>query len=104
MINFFDLLQDNNGLVVNSLTNDFVISESDNRHIEDIIVSNKGEWKQYPSLGVGIDLELNGDGNKQKIVRDILLQLQGDGYIVEKPKIKFDNLGKLEITPNAFRE
>jgi hypothetical protein len=104
MINFLDLQQDSNGdLLVSRIANDFVIAASDNQHIADIIYSNQGEWKQYPSLGVGVINYLNSSGSTVALSRQIIIQLQGDGYNVTKPQIAFDSSGKLDIVPNATR-
>ena len=40
---------------------DIVIGYSDNQHQEHILLANKGDYKQFPELGVGINKMLNDD-------------------------------------------
>lgn len=104
MVNFYDLQQGNDGdLIVNQYSNDFVIAASDNQHISDIISSQQGEWKQYPSLGVGVTNYLNSSGQVVALSRQIIIQLQGDGYVANKPQINYTTQGELDIIPNAYR-
>jgi hypothetical protein len=74
-----DLLEDSDGdiLIVNG---DLTIGESDNTHISDVIVANKGDWKEYPLLGVGINAYLNSSGMQQFVTNEIKKQLDSDGY------------------------
>jgi hypothetical protein len=105
MTNFLDLQQDSlsGDLFVSPLVNDFVIAPSDNQHQADIISSSAGEWKQYPSMGVGANNYLNSAGQTAQLSQSIILQLQADGYTASKPTINFDASGNLQIVPNAFR-
>lgn len=105
MTNFLDLQQDSlsGDLFVSPLVNDFIIAASDNQHQADIISSSAGEWKQYPSMGVGANNYLNSDGKVSQLSQSIILQLQADGYSASKPTISFDAAGNLQIVPNAFR-
>jgi len=105
MTNFLDLQQDSlsGDLYVSPLVNDFVIAASDNQHQADIISSSAGEWKQYPSMGVGANNYLNSSGQTTLLSQQIILQLQSDGYVTSKPTISFDASGQLIIVPNAYR-
>lgn len=105
MTNFLDLQQDSlsGDLFVSPLVNDFIIAASDNQHQADIISSSAGEWKQYPSMGVGVNNYLNSSGQTTLLSQQIILQLQADGYVANKPTISFDASGALVIVPNAFR-
>jgi hypothetical protein len=105
MTNFLDLQQDSlsGDLLVLPLVNDFVIAASDNQHQADIISSSAGEWKQYPSMGVGANSYLNSSGQTTLLSQQIILQLQADGYTTSKPTISFDASGSLVIVPNAYR-
>lgn len=62
---------------------DFVIESSDAQHIEDIINSFPGFWKQFPSCGVGLQQYLNSTGTQQQLKNAISSQLKQDGYIVK---------------------
>lgn len=74
-----DFLQDtDNDILIEN--NDFVIGNSDDDHIVDIINSNQGDWKEYVLCGVGIDNYLNSSGLQLKLKQVILQQLAADGY------------------------
>lgn len=59
---------------------DFIVSESDNQHIELIVNTFVGSWKKYPTLGVGIIQYLASGGQSQVLKRNINIQLTSDGY------------------------
>jgi hypothetical protein len=81
---------------------DFVVSESDEQHIALIIRTYKGNWKEHALVGVGIDFEIASSGYDQIIKRNISVQLNNDGYKVEKvPMQKQGN--DLLIAPAATR-
>lgn len=62
---------------------DLLTGESDDQNVALILKATKGSIKQFPLLGVGIALELNGliDG---RVKRNIRLHLDSDGYKVIK--------------------
>ena len=72
-----DLLLKNNDLEV--VGGDFVTGESDAQHVHHLLVSHKGEYKQYPLTGLGRAKFQNGilDGETR---RDAQVQLEADGY------------------------
>jgi len=79
---------------------DFVPGVSDQQHVEDILASNKGDYKQTPLVGVGIINYLHGplSGVRRERMRaDMLLQLESDGVI--KPLVNVAANG--EITVNG---
>lgn len=78
-----DIIQKDNDLYVNPLTNDFDIGPSDTQHVNDIVISSPGWWKQWVTLGVNIYSYLKGKGVTQKAIQSIRLQLQSDGYRVD---------------------
>jgi hypothetical protein len=80
---------------------DFVISDSDLQHQEDIISENIGSYKQYPTLGVGIISYLNSSGSEGVLRRSIQLNLQNDGYYVKE--IRFSSTSVNEFTVDAER-
>ena len=64
---------------------DFQIVPSDDVHIEHILVSHKGWWRQFPVVGVGVDESLLGafgPSDYAKLRQRIVLQLENDGYLV----------------------
>lgn len=80
--------------------NDVEWFESDTKHVKDIINSNVGEWKETPSLGVGITKYLSSSGQEQTISRTVIIQLQSDLYPCNNPTISYDVNNKLTINPN----
>lgn len=81
---------------------DFVVDFSDAQHQQDIIAEDKGSYKQYPLLGVGITKYLNSAGAELILKRIMQLQLETDGYYVEK--ITFEKTDISEFTVEAERK
>jgi len=92
-----DLHTDNDSkdLVIDALAGDFITRESDKAHIDYIVNTDVGQWKQSPLLGVGIFKFLNAAGGLQTAKRVIQKQLESDGYDVER--INTDSSGELNI-------
>lgn len=61
---------------------DFYLADSDQQHVILIINTQVGDWKQYPTLGVGIINYLASSGKSSELKRSISLQLTADGYKV----------------------
>lgn len=97
-----DFLTDDTGDLIIS-NGDFAVGLSDVQHAVDIIESNPGDWKEYPTCGVGIDNYLNARTSQQEIYNKTRLQLIADGYQVEDIKVLFDTSGNLVIQPYATR-
>jgi hypothetical protein len=74
---------------------DFSIGASDQQHVEDIIRAYVGHYKEFPTLGVGIDLYINASGSQLEIQRSIKLQLESDGFKVNN--VVVDQEGKILI-------
>lgn len=75
----YDLLLDDNGKMQRGATAQ--------QEAEQCIISNKGEWKQYPALGFGIEHYIRrriGASpvviNRAKFIRDLKVQLQADAH------------------------
>lgn len=67
---------------------DLKFDESDSQHVEHIITADKGHFRQYPLIGVGIRRMSNGDFNIQEVKQSIKLQLESDGYNVRNISVK----------------
>lgn len=91
-------LDDNGDLDIKK--GDFTIVESDQVHIEHILLSNKGYYFETPLLGVGIINELNGSRSRQELKQNIRRQLVLDNFSVKKIEISTDS--KIDI--NAVRK
>lgn len=74
---------------------DFVVGESTAQHEKLLIGSNKGEWRQYPTCGVGIQRYIN-DEAPGDLVTSIKTELKNDGMTVNSVRINPDT-GKIEI-------
>jgi hypothetical protein len=72
----FDIILDENGFI--EVNGDFKTGENDNNLISYIVLANKGEYKEFPTLGVGIDRYLNGTENIQQIESNIIQQISSD--------------------------
>tara|TARA_R110000796_G_scaffold73842_5_gene165889 strand:- start:4635 stop:4934 length:300 start_codon:yes stop_codon:yes gene_type:complete len=83
-----DLVIKNNDLFINPITGDFLIGDSDAQHVQDIINSWAGWWKEFPTLGVGVKRYLGKSGGVQVIKRAIKIHLKSDGYRTDNIIIK----------------
>ena len=79
---------------------DFVISDSDQNHVINILKAYVGGYKQFPLIGVGIDYYLASAGTQQVIKRNITVQMESDGYKVNKIEVLGQN--KYSIDANRI--
>ena len=88
-----DLLLDSDG-DLSFKNGDLDIGFSDNQHQEHILLANKGEFREFPEIGVGIIAMLSDDDYTDMLI-EIKKNLQYDGMKINN--VKFDNYGKLDI-------
>jgi hypothetical protein len=88
-----DLLLDSNG-DISFKNGDLDIGFSDNQHQEHILLANKGEFREFPEIGVGITAMISDDDYTDMLI-EIKKNLQYDGMKINN--VKFDNDGKLDI-------
>jgi hypothetical protein len=81
------ILNDSNDLQINSL-GDFDVFESDQQHVILLINTDKGQWKQFPTVGVGIVAYIKSTGQQQVLKREITVQMIADGYDVKEVILK----------------
>lgn len=74
------------GILLHSETNDIVlrngtmaIGTTDDQNAQLIVLAEKGEFKEYPQLGVGISQFLKSSGRDNELLRTIRVQLALDG-------------------------
>ena len=79
------VVRDSSGLITQGL----VVGESDYDHVELIVESNQGDFKDYPVLGCG-EKYLKSVGRIAEMRADILTQLELDGY---KADVKVSDTG-----------
>ena len=49
-----DIKLENNDFFIDPVKGDFLITDSDTQHVQDIINSFANWWKEFPTIGVGI--------------------------------------------------
>jgi hypothetical protein len=88
-----DILLDNTGDL--ELSNgDFNTGYSDNLHQQHILLATKGEFKEFPELGVGLSKMLSDDDYIPFLI-DAKKNLEYDGMKINN--IKFEENGNLNI-------
>jgi hypothetical protein len=96
-----DIITDStNDLIIEN--GDFKLNESDSQHVEHIITADKGQFRQWPLIGVGINRLINGSINPQSLKQVIKLNLESDNYNVRL--IEVDSIDKLSINVDAQRK
>lgn len=88
-----DILLDNDN-DLNFSRGDFDVGFSDLQQQKLIIVSNKGEWKQHPEVGVGI-VDMIADDRYTEMLIEVKKQLEYDGMQIDDVALKEN--GKLFI-------
>lgn len=78
---------------------DLSVEPSDNQHIQDIFLANKGQFRQYPTIGIGIESKLNGSTNIQFLRKQIRENLKFDNMTITTLNID----GALNIDLRAKR-
>lgn len=87
------LLDENGDLLIKD--GDFVVGPSDDQHIEDIIQSFPGEWKQFPIIGCAIIADIKTQ-HPQNTMNKIKTQLQSGGYQLDRLSVTIEN-GVLKV-------
>jgi hypothetical protein len=80
--------------------NDIEWYESDITHIRRIISANVGEYKENPTMGIGIRKYLSSSGTENELKRKTMIEMQRDMYPCDNPIVTLDATGKLELNPN----
>lgn len=77
----YDLkVNDDGGLFIDPIKKDFVIVQSDNRHIKEVMMGVPGWNKKFPFSGFNPYSKLNNRVNKQALIQAATLALSADGY------------------------
>ncbi len=97
----YDFKLVDNDIYIDPVSGDFVVVISDEQHVEDTINAFPGWWKQNPADGVGVWAYANSSGQNQVLARNILQQLQSDGYQSAGPIITQNSDGVLVVNPNV---
>lgn len=70
---------------------DIQYTESTMQHQHDILIAAKGDYKEYPTIGVDIRNELDNE-NPAEMLRTIRKEFSSDGMTVKKLDYKNGNL------------
>jgi hypothetical protein len=62
---------------------DFRVVETTQREVEYILISEKGNWRENPVLGVGLIRFLNAVGARRELLKKTRLQLEFDNMKVD---------------------
>ena len=83
MVEVFDYISDDNlDLIIRN--GDFVVSESTQKHQRDLLLANKGEYKQNPTIGVGIDTFLLSEKNRDDVEAEVTSEFENDGMRIRR--------------------
>lgn len=95
-----DYLHDNDDLLIQD--GDFVVGESTLQHQSLLIRLKKGELRQYPKTGVGVDDFLLDDAAGD-IYLEIQRQLEADGNVIRGITVRLnEDENKLETEVDAY--
>jgi hypothetical protein len=91
MATFKDIIT-NDDFDLSIVNGDISILESDSQHIDHIITADKGHFRQFPLVGVGIVNFINSSSSEQEIRQIIKLQLEADGFAVNQIRVSASNI------------
>jgi hypothetical protein len=100
-MSYKDIITDENG-DIEFVNGDLKIDESDAQHVDHIVTADKGQFRQFPLVGVGIGRLLNGTPNKIEVQQQIKVNLESDGYNVRQ--ITIDQTNGFDINIDAERK
>ncbi|QKX04878.1 oxidase [Aquimarina sp. TRL1] len=78
------LLDQNDDLLIKN--GDFVTGDSTDKHQEHILIAHKGEFKEFPAIGVGISDYLLED-NLKDAIKEIKRQFEYEGIKINKIEV-----------------
>lgn len=85
----FDILLDEN-YAVRIEGGDLLVGESTKQHQNLLLISNPGEWKQNPTIGIGIGTYLLDDAPISDLKAAIQKGFENDGMIISVLRIDSD--------------
>ena len=90
-MSYKDLITDAYGDLI-FVNGDIKIDESDTQHVEHILIADRGQFRQFPLIGVGISRYYHGSVNKQQL-KQSTLQMSD----LHKDKTRKFNCGVFQI-------
>lgn len=96
-----DILTDKENIMIIQ-EGDFVVDLSEEQHLEAILISEKGQWKESPQVGVGIVSRVNSSGLIDGLEREVMTQLQLDSW--EGVELDFTDLSDIQISASKIEK
>lgn len=84
-------IDENYSLMTDATAHDLVVGDVTLQNQALILVSQKGEWKEHPMVGCGIE-DITNDEDSDQWRRDIREQLVRDGMRVRSVKINGEHI------------
>jgi len=72
------------------LNGDFIVNASDQMHIQHILKADKGQYYQFPLVGLGIANYKAASINPQRLRQDIKIQLKADNIRTKLVEVNKD--------------
>lgn len=82
---------------------DFLVAESDGQHIEHILRADRGQWRQNPLIGVGLQRQSNASVDRQRLRQEIKLQLRADNFTVKRVNVTAGDRMVVDIDAKRLR-
>lgn len=89
------LLDSNNDLKIEN--GDFVMGDSTEQHQKCLLLAAKGDYKQFPLIGVDVFNWLNDD-RPEDMMREVRIQFSNDGMRVNKMDVNYPSNIKIDAT------
>ena len=74
------VIEDGSDVFINTDTGDFDTFNSDFQHQMDLILSSKGAYKEFPSVGAGAKRYINSSSEFTVLRRAVRANLESDNY------------------------
>ena len=84
----------NDNLDLKTRNGDFEVSESTLQHQKLLLLAQKGEWREYPRVGIGIQNYIEDDALGD-LYQEIQKQYTRDGMQIDKLRVLQD--GKIDV-------
>jgi hypothetical protein len=81
----------NSSLDVSFENGDFVVGDSTEQHQQLLLVTNKGDWKEDPTIAVGVQRFLKDEDNSG-LLTEIKKEFERDGMRVNKIELSSDSI------------